>query len=304
MARENRNALAWVVDSPLFTTAIFAVILLNAAVLGSQTYSGLVASYGSWLELANDACLAVFVVELALRLGSYGSRPQHFFRSGWNVFDLVVVTATLLPGLSQSATLLRIARLLRVIRIVRLLPDLRVLLVAVARSLPPFGSMSVLTALILFLYGMVGWTIFGDSDPDAWGNIGRAMLTLFVLLSLESLPALLERGMEIHPWSWIYFVSFALVAAFIMLNLLIGVVINSMEEAREIEARRAERAAAAELGDGAESELPVAEHLATLRTLIEDLERDVAARDGHLGPPRPVGAGGADEHRHRGTPDV
>ena len=303
-AADNRNALAGVVDSPLFTTAIFVVILFNAAVLGAQTYPGLVGSYGSWLELANDACLAVFVVELSLRLASYGRHPQHFFRSGWNVFDLVVVSATLLPGLSQSSTLLRIARLLRVIRIVRLLPDLRVLLVAVARSLPPLGSMSVLTALILFLYGMVGWTIFGDSDPDAWGNIGLAMLTLFVLLSLESLPALLERGMEIHPWSWIYFVSFALVAAFIVLNLLIGVVINSMEEAREIEARRAERAAAAELGDGAASELPVAERLATLRALIEDLERDVAARDGHLGPPRPATVEEPSEHSHRGTADL
>ena len=303
-ATGDRNALARVVDSPLFTTVIFVVILANAAVLGAQTYPWIVTRYGAWLELLNDVFLAVFGVELALRLASYGRRPQDFFRSGWNVFDFVVVGATLLPGLGQSSTLLRVARLLRVIRIVRLLPDLRVLLVAVARSLPPLGSMTVLTSLILFLYGMVGWMLFGEADPAAFGDIGRAMLTLFVLLSLESLPQLLERGMEIHPWSWIYFVSFALVAAFIVLNLLIGVVINSMEEAREIEARRAERAAKAQLGDAAGAEQPLAERLATLRALIEDLEHDLAESDGHLRSPRAAPAGEPGEHRHRGPADV
>ena len=276
----HRNVLARVVDSTLFTTVIFVVILANAAVLGAQTYAWVVDDYGSLLNTLNDVFLGIFVVEIVLRLASFGRRPQDFFRHGWNLFDLVVVAGAFVPSFGGSSTILRLARLLRVVRIVRLLPELRVLLVAVARSLPPLGSMSVLTTLILFLYGMVGWTIFGAEDPDNYGNIGRAMLTLFVLLSLESLPQLLERGMEIHPWSWIYFVSFALVAAFIVLNVLIGVVLNSMEEAREIEARRAEREAQGEIADGPGSDQPLAERLATLRTLVEDLERDVADHDG------------------------
>jgi voltage-gated sodium channel len=267
------NALARLVESPLFTTAIFAVILANAIVLGLQTYDGLVRRSGGTLELLNAVFLGVFVVELALRIGAYGRRPQDFFRSGWNVFDFVVIAVAFAPGLQANSTLLRLARLARVVRVVRLLPDLRVLLVAVLRSLPPLGSMVLLTTLLLFVYGMVGWSIFGDALPDDWGNIGEAMLTLFVLLTLENFPRYLEDGMEVHPWAWVYFVSFALVTAFIVLNVLIGIVLNSMEEARELERRR-------RLGVGAGPGIapaPVAERIAMLRAAIDELEQEFAA---------------------------
>ena len=95
--------------------------------------------------------------------------------------------------------------------------------------------------MLLFVYGMVGWTLFADELPDEWGNIGRAMLTLFVMLTLENFPTYMDAGMEVHPWSWVYFVSFILIAAFVVINVLIGIVLNSMEEAREAERRRAVR---------------------------------------------------------------
>ena len=263
-----------------FDAVVFVVILANAVVLGAQTYEGLVRDYGRLLDTLNAVFLGVFVVELVLRMGSYGRRPQAFFRSGWNVFDFVVVAAGFVPGVRENTTLLRLLRLLRVVRVVRLLPDLRVLLLAVSRSLPPLASMSVLTLLILFVFGMVGWLLFGEAEPAAWGDVGRAMLTLFVMLSLENLPANLERGMEIHPWSWIYFVSFALIAAFIVLNVLIGVVINSMEEAREIEARRALREEVGqEKHEGDTAETLVA-RVGALRTALDDLERELLARRG------------------------
>ena len=290
-----RNALARIVDSPLFGGVIFATILANAVVLGAQTYAGLTREHGRTLDLVNEIFLAIFVVELVLRIASYGRRPQDFFHDPWNVFDFVVVRAAFLPGLRENTTLLRLARLLRVIRVVRLLPDLRVLLVAIARSLPPLASMTILTTLILFVYGMVGWLLFGEEDPGSWGNIGEAMLTLFVMLTLENFPAMLERGMEIHPWSWIYFVSFALVAAFIVLNVLIGVVLHSMEEAREIERRDRERSdpnddpALDAVGGLSTGGLPA--RIATLRTALDELEADLAQQ--RSGEQRPVESAGA-----------
>src|SRR3712207_5382729 len=180
------TALSRLVESPLFVGAVMAVILANAVVLGLQTYPGVVREHGDVLETLNEVFLGVFAAELVLRFASYGRRPQEFFRNGWNLFDFVVVAVAFAPGLGSNSTLLRLARLLRVVRVVRLLPDLRVLLLAVARSLPPLASMVVLTTLILFVYGMVGWLIFGDEAPDEWGNIGEAMLTLFVMLTLEN----------------------------------------------------------------------------------------------------------------------
>ncbi len=266
-----------IVEAPAFTGFIFAVIVANAVVLGAQTYDALTREYGHLLETLNDVFLGVFVVELGLRLGACGRRPQEFFRSGWNVFDFVVVAAAFAPGLRENTTLLRIARLLRVVRLVRLLPDLRILLLAVGRSIPPLFSMSLLTLLIIFVFGMVGWTLFGESDPDRWGDIGKAMLNLFVMLSLENLPENLERGTATHPWSWIYFVSWALIAAFIVLNVLIGVVLNSMEEARALERERMASPAPGSPG-GTEEEVEervAAERIELIRSALDELERDL-----------------------------
>ena len=168
---DGRNALARVVDSNPFTVVVVATIGVNAVVLGLPTYDGDRGSLGPrWLDLVNAACLAVFVVELLVRIASYWPRPWAFFRSGWNVFDFVVVGAAFVPGIRQNSTLLRLARLLRVVRIVRVLPDLRVLLLGIWRSVPPLVSIGAVTAMILFVYGMVGWILFGDELPGAVGG--------------------------------------------------------------------------------------------------------------------------------------
>jgi voltage-gated sodium channel len=254
-----------IVDSTPFTAFIFAVIVANAVVLGLETYDGIERDAGHTLATLNDVFLGIFVVELALRLVSYGRRPADFFRSGWNVFDFAIIAASFVPGLGNNATLLRIVRLLRVVRLVSLLPDLRVLLIAVWRSIPPVLSVGVMALLLIYVYGMLGWVLFGDELPQDWGNVGEAMLTLFVLLSLENLPQYVEEAQTVHPWSWIYFVTFALIASFLLLNLLIGIVINSMEQARAIEAER----------DRAEHPDALRERIVALRSALDDLEREL-----------------------------
>jgi voltage-gated sodium channel len=201
-----------------------------------------------------------------------------------------VIGAAFVPGIRQNATLLRLARLLRVVRIVRVLPDLRVLLLGVWRSIPPLASIGAVTVLILFVYGMVGWILFGDELPEDWGNIGRAMLTLFVMLTLENFPVYMDAAMDVEPWSWVYFVSFVLVAAFIVLNVLIGIVLNSMEEARELDRRRAlrERHGVTRASPvDVEAHAPVAERIAILRNALDELELELALGEarGSASPP-------------------
>ena len=271
--------LARIVQSHWFTTTILVVIVINAVVLGLETYAGVDERWGEELALVNDLCFVVFVIELCLRLGAYGRRPWNFFRDGWNVCDFVVIGIAFVPGVRESSTLLRLARLARVVRIVRLFPDLRVLLAGVWRSVPPLAAIALATGMLLFVYGMVGWTLFGDELPAQWGNIGRAMLTLFVMLTLENFPAYMDAGMEVHPWSWVYFVSFVMIAAFVVINVLIGIVLNSMEEAREAERRNAVRE---RLGaDGAvvvdpDASAPVVERIAILRAALDELEAELS----------------------------
>jgi voltage-gated sodium channel len=271
--------LSRVVSAHWFTTTVLVVIVVNAVVLGLETYAWIDERYGDELDLVNDLCFVVFVVELTLRIGAYGRRPWLFFRDGWNVFDFVVIAVAFVPGIRQSSTLLRLARLARVVRIVRLFPDLRVLLAGVWRSIPPLFAIGLATGMLLFVYGMIGWTLFADELPADWGNIGRAMLTLFVMLTLENFPTYMDAGMEVHPWSWVYFVSFILIAAFVVINVLIGIVLNSMEEAREAERRRAVRERLGAAGPGLvdpDASAPVVERIGILRAALDELEAELS----------------------------
>jgi voltage-gated sodium channel len=271
-----------VVEARWFDPAMLVVIVVNAIALGLETYRSLEASIGTELHAANDAILGIFVVELALRMVACADRPAAFWRSGWNVFDFVVIAASFVPGVRENATLLRLARLLRVVRAVRLLPDLRVLTVAVARSVPGVASLAAITLLLVYVYGMVGWVVFRDHDPENFANVGQAMVTMFVLLTLENLPTYIAKGQELSDWTLVFYVSYVMVASFLIFNLFIGIVINSMEEARGIELRRAERELLEHSGHDEEHARAVVleERLRALHSAVSELEREVRA-SGH-----------------------
>jgi voltage-gated sodium channel len=281
-----QRTCARIVASAWFDFLIFGVIIANAVVLGLDTYDAIRRDAGGLLQTLNDVFLGVFVVELAIRIGAYGRRPQDFFKSGWNVFDFVVIGAAFLPGLRENSTLLRLVRLARVLRVIRLLPELRLLITAVGRSLPGLASLTVMAVILLYVYGIVGWLVFGDALPDEYGNIGDAMLTLFLLLSLENLPSVVERGMEVSDWAVPYYVSFVLIAAFLVLNILIGVVINSLDEARELEWERMQserrEAAADGLDEVDDRRVVLLGHLHELRRAVEALERDLRTAEREL----------------------
>jgi voltage-gated sodium channel len=281
-----------VADSPRFQAFIFGVIAFNALVLGLDTYDSLRDDYGELLTVLNDVCLGIFVVEVGIRIASYGRRPQDFFKQGWNVFDFVVIGAAFLPGLRQNATLLRLVRLLRVVRLVSVLPELRVLIAGMGRALPPIGSMGVLALLFLYVYGMLGWILFGDELPERWGDIGDAMLTLFTVFTLEGWNEILYEAQEVHSWSWIFFISFVLLASLLIINILIAIIINAMDEAREAEQReevRRLREEAEEAGGEYDPHIETARRIAALKQAIEDLEEQLGIETGSATPrPRMV----------------
>jgi voltage-gated sodium channel len=269
-----------VVESSWFDPLMLSIIAVNAVTLGLETYDSIDAAIGDWLHLANGVILGLFVVELLLRMAAYADHPRDFIRSGWNVFDFVVIGASFVPGVRENATLLRLARLLRIVRAVRLLPDLRVLTVAVGRSVPGVASLAAITLLLVYVYGMLGWLIFHEHDPANFEDIGQSMVTMFVLLTLENLPVYIERGQELSDWTLLFYVSYVLLASFLIFNLFIGIVINSMEEARAIELHRAERELLNE--DTADDEhahaVVLEERLRALRAAVDELEQEVRAK--------------------------
>ena len=275
-----------IAESPRFQGVIIVAILLNALVIGLETYDSIDDSHGGLLRTLNNIFLGVFTVEVLIRIAAHGRRPLGFFRNGWNVFDFVVVGAAYVPAVRESVTLLRLARVLRVARLLSVIPGLRIVVLGIARSLAPIGGMAALTFFVLYMYGMLGWILYADHDPDRFGNIGRALLTLFQILTLEGWNEVLAKEMEYSSWSWVYFVSFVLIGTFVVLNVVIAIIVNSMDEVRamELEQERKELVAAA-LDDGGEADRRLQERLQSLRGALDELEQALVEGAGRSGRP-------------------
>ena len=229
------------VGSRKFEFAIMGVILINAIALGVETYFSSESSATRTLDLINGACLAIYVLELGARLIACFPSPQRAFRDRWTAFDAIIIIASFTPGVRENATILRLLRVLRIVRVIRFLPDLRIIIGAIGRSVPGVATLGVAALLLVYIYGMVGWVLFADGDPENFGDIGTSMLTMFVLLTLENLPDAIERGQALSDWAVPFYVSYVLIASFVVFNLFIGIVINSMEDARQEEAARRNR---------------------------------------------------------------
>ncbi|MFS8198201.1 ion transporter [Streptomyces sp. CWNU-52B] len=269
-----------ITEARWFAVTVFALILTNAALLGVETYTGLVDDWHHWLRLAEHCCVVAFTVEILLRVAAHADRPKDFFRDPWNLFDLAVVLSTFLPVVRENTTVLRLLRLARVLRTARFLPQLRIVLVAVGRSLPGTLSFLLVGALLLYVFAMVGWVFFAHHDPEHYGSIGRAVLTLFLLMTLDGIGDAVRAGLEISRWSILYYATYVLLASFVLVNVLIGVVITSLDEARTMEAEADARPADNPPVPPAASPvdpLLVRDRIAAARQALDDLEHSLPA---------------------------
>lgn len=231
--------LARFLESTGFEAAVGFIIAVNAVALAWLTVISTTDPLSSVLNQIDTLCLTFFVVELVVRIISYGRKPWKFFSKGWNIFDFLVVG--LAPFFQGQSTILRLLRLFRLLRIFRFLPELRLLTTSIFRSIPPLASLGLLVAMFVFLYGMTGTYLFGEQLPNEWGNIVVSMSTLFVMLTLENFPDNYVAASEISPFSFLFFASFVFFIVFTVLNVLIGIVLNAMDEARVEQKAREEK---------------------------------------------------------------
>ncbi|MEY3454820.1 MAG: ion transporter [Sediminibacterium sp.] len=270
--------LTRIVYSQTFELCIAGIIFLNAVALALLTIPGIDAATRESLERFDQAALWIFVAELVVRMISYGSKPWNFFKTGWNVFDFIIIGLS--PFLANQTLILRLLRIFRLIRIFRFLPEVRVLTRSITRSLPPLMSMSVLIFLALFIYGMAGVYLFGDEMPEQWGDITAALTSLFILLTLEEFAIYLVDGLAVSPWALPYYISYVFVIVFTILNVLIGVVLNAMDEARQENRDREEEIErlqkfAKEVDDISADGRVSAEEITQLRQKILTLEKEL-----------------------------
>ncbi|WP_299564990.1 ion transporter [uncultured Sulfitobacter sp.] len=208
------------------------VILFNAVILGLETSDAVMARAGELILTLDRICLAIFVAELVAKLIAYRLR---FFRDGWNVFDFVIVGLSLVPA-AQGFSALRALRILRVLRVVSAAPRLRRVVEGFVTALPGMGSVFLLMALIFYIGAVMATKLFGSSFPDWFGTLGRSGYSLFQIMTLESWSMGIVRPvMEVYPHAWGFFVPFIMVTTFAVVNLLVGLIVNSMQDAHQEE---------------------------------------------------------------------
>lgn len=221
-----------VADSSGFEYFIVALILINAVILGLETSTSITASYESILVWGNRLILAVFVVEAIIKIVAVAPRFQLYFGNGWNLFDFSVIVLSLVPATGQFAMIARLARLLRVFRLITVIPELRLIVATLIKSVPSMGNIMLLISVIFYMYAVAGFHFFHEHDPTHWESLPISLLTLFRVLTLEDWTDVMYTAMEMNPYSWIYFVTFVIICTFVVINLFIAVVLNNLDEAK------------------------------------------------------------------------
>ncbi len=274
-----------IVTAVSFQNFITGVILVNAITLGLETSNEAMAAAGGLLHALDRIALAIFVVELALKLFAWRLR---FFRDGWNVFDLLIVGIALVPA-AGALSVLRALRILRILRLLSVVPSMRRVVSSLLGALPGMGSIIAVLFLVYYVSGVLATKLYGDSFPDWFGTIGASMYTLFQIMTLESWSMGIVRPvMEVHPYAWVFFLPFIVLTSFMVLNLFIAIIVGSMQalhdaemakatEAREAAAHR-ERAeiearAHAERKETAELVRSMHNELRELRKLLESWQK-------------------------------
>ncbi|ARK29456.1 ion transporter [Halalkalibacter krulwichiae] len=218
-----------------FTMAVIGLIIVNAILVGLETYPTLYIEYKEWFFLADYILLWIFTLEITMRF--IATKPtKNFFKSSWNWFDFLIVAAGHIFVGAHFITVLRILRVLRVLRAISVIPSLRRLVDALLMTIPALGNIMILMSIIFYIFAVMGTMLFAETAPEYFGNLQLSLLTLFQVVTLESWASGVMRPIfEELAWSWIYFVIFILVGTFIVFNLFIGVIVNNVEKANEEE---------------------------------------------------------------------
>jgi voltage-gated sodium channel len=270
-----RARAARLVLSDAFQRTVIGLIILNAAALGLETSDSIMASWGGVLTTLDRLLLVLFTIEIGIRIYAFGGR---FFRDPWGLFDFVIVAISWAPA-TGPLSVLRALRVLRVLRLISVVPSMRLVVEAMLKALPGMGSIVLLMALLFYVFAVMATKLYGDLSPERFGTLGDSLFTLFQMMTLESwAEANVRPILEHRPMAWLFFVPFILIATFVVLNLFIGVIVDSIQTLRE-QRKSADVAAAEAATEAARSEAHLDSQL--LLAEIRALRAEVAAlRDG------------------------
>lgn len=252
-------------SNKIFEMVVIAIIILSALLIGATTYD-IDPFWMGVLKVLDVAVTLFFLVEILIRIVAE-ERLRDFFKNGWNVFDFLIVTVSLIPiNESEMVLLARLLRIFRVLRLVSMIPELRMLMDALVKAIPRIGYVALLMFIIFYIFGAIGSFLFEKVNPELWGDIAISMLTLFRVATFEDWTDVMYETMANgYPWSWAYYMVFIFLTAFVFLNMMIGVVLEVMQQEHE--------KLSLEQGEGEAAEVHwLREHTAAMEKRLERME--------------------------------
>ncbi|MFK7751568.1 MAG: ion transporter [Sedimentitalea sp.] len=269
-----RQRLIAFLERDAVRNTILGVIVFNAITLGMSTSDTVTDAIGPILSVVDTTVLGIFVFELLLKFVAY---RLSFFRDAWNIFDLLVVSIGLLPQ-SDSLSALRGLRVVRAMRVMSIVPQMRAVVQALLDALPGMGAVIIMISIVFYVFGVMATLMYGDSFDEWFGTLGRSLYSLFQIMTLESWSMGIVRPvMETYPSAWVFFVPFIVITAFSVLNLFIGLLVNTMQSAVEEETE----AEFEKLRDLVRSETDVIDaHVLELKSEIVALRKELAGMQG------------------------
>ena len=249
-------------NNKIFEFFVVSIIILSALLIGAKTYQ-IPSSFMTAIKYLDYAVTIIFLFEIVIRFIAEENKKR-FFHNAWNVFDTLIVIVSLIPIQdSEMALVGRLVRIFRVLRMVSVIPELRMLLNSLLRAMPQLGYVLLLMFIIFYIYAAVGSTFFAEINPDLWGDIAISLLTLFRVMTFEDWTDVMYETMAVYPMSWLYYLSFIFLTAFAFLNMVIGIVVNVLED------EHAKERAAQDKADGKISMDELAEEIRSLKALLE-----------------------------------
>ena len=265
------SGLERIVETDLFRNSVITLIIVNAIILGVLTYQNQMDPViVAVLKMTDHIITCIFAVEIGAKLIAY---RHHFFKSGWNIFDFLVVGVALIPG-AQAITILRAMRVLRILRLLQFVPVLRRITEALLKALPDMGAVVAILTLFVYVSAVMATYLFGGSDhPDVqelFGDLPSSAYTMFQVMTLdgwrfEVVQKVLDNG---YPYAWVFFLSFIFLASFAVLNLFIALIVDALQQ--EQNAMRAEL-----MAQQTDRQTEILEELDEIEDETEEVHREI-----------------------------
>ena len=222
----DKNSASLLISHRHFEHLVIVMIVLNSITLALETYRPLYETYKTAFSIVDTGFLCFFVIEVTLRIFAQGWR---FFRGGWNWFDFLIVLVSLLPMLGNLSAL-RALRILRALRLLSVVPEFKSVIESLVRAAKGAGAVFGIIALLLFVYAVMSSKLFGHALPDTFGNLHLGLLTHIQLLLGDNYGDIVRSTIDVAGfWTFWYFLSYTIIVAFVLVNMLIGVIVEAKQ---------------------------------------------------------------------------